>query len=761
MRTTERVASHSWIAVALLALTLIAVFHRLFLGEVFFWGLPTLQFYPWQEYAFDLLRNGQLPLWNVYNGAGAPLMANYQSALLYPFNWPGIVLPLASWMSFSAVLHLLIAGWGIWMLGGRLELPIVGRGVSAFAFGMSSYLIARLGTYPIIWVAAWLPWLIWATVGVLERPSRRRAVLLVLVITAQLLAGHAQTTWYSLLLVAAFVGWWVVTHRPIAWRSLGLMAASLILAVAVAALQLLPTAELLIQSQRSDGVDYLTAMNFSYTLPRSLNLIAPNVFGNPGFGTYITPNGAFFEDAVYVGFIPLVSAIAALSAWGWRRLRRQELTGFLRSVPLWIIVVIIGFVFALGINTPVFPFLYKHVPTFSMFQAPVRWHLWTVFGLSMLAGIGAGVWGRGFRVLFMTRLAVAGALGVVVLALVAPEFLPSDMQSLEGVQTILGSLIILGILGALAGILTLLQPEDPSHPRYPLWMVAVWLVAAGDMGYAAQGLNLTIQAAFFDRSVVQQVGEGRLYWPRDVEHDEKYFRFLPFEDYRAAVEQQAEFRASLLPNLNLIDRVAVFNNFDPLLIGWHKAYTNLIEDNPARRDALLQAAGVGWVMDAPENPTSLDMYAGQAWFVESACWNPDDEAVQAALVSPSWNSLTQVHLVGDGECPPAASGPTGVTVSLTRSANQIEAILETRTPGYLVVADTYYPGWSALVDGQESPILRANLAFRAVQLSAGSHQVTMAYTPGWFWPGILTSIAGLLATLVLLRSRNPVSLDEK
>lgn len=758
---TDRVSSRSWIALALLVLTIIVVFYRLLLGEVFFWGLPALQFYPWQEYAFDLLRNGQLPLWNPYNGAGAALMANYQLALLYPFNWPGIVLSLASWMSFSAALHLFIAGWGMWMLGGRLGLPVVGRGLSAFAFGMSSYLVARLGTYPIIWAAAWLPWMIWAVLGVLGQPTRRNAALFSLIVAMQLLAGHAQTAWYSLLLVAACAGWWVASHRPIAWRSLGIIILSLVLAGGVAALQLLPTAELLMQSQRSDGVDFLTAMNFSYTLPRSLNLIAPNVFGNPGYGTYITPNGAFFEDAVSVGFIPLVSAVAALCVWAWRRLRRRELPPFMHSLPLWFVIVVIGFVFALGINTPIFPFLYEHVPTFSMFQAPVRWHLWTVFGLSMLAGIGAGVWGRGFRVLFATRLAVAGALGVVVLTIVAPRFLPSDMQSLEGVQTILGSLTDLGILGALAGVLTLLQPESASHPRYSWWMIAVWLVTAGDMGYAAQGLNLTVPASFFDQSADPQVGEARLYWPRDVELDEKYFRFLPFEDYRVAVNQQTEFRASLLPNLNLIDRVAVFNNFDPLLIGWHKAYDNLIEANPSQRDSLLQAAGVNQVMDASESRTSLDGYSGQAWFVQSGCWNPDDEAVEAALVDPTWNPLTQVHLIGDGECPPADSGPTGVPVALTREANHIEAILETDAPGYLVVADTFYPGWTAEVGGQEVPILRANLAFRAIQLSAGSHLVRMIYAPGWLWPGVLISLTGLLVVVVLLRSRNPVTMSEK
>ena len=85
---TDRLPSRLPLIVVLL--TLLVVFHRLLLGDVLFWGLPSLQFYPWREYAFDMLRGGQLPLWNPYNGAGAPLIANYQSALFYPLSWLGL-----------------------------------------------------------------------------------------------------------------------------------------------------------------------------------------------------------------------------------------------------------------------------------------------------------------------------------------------------------------------------------------------------------------------------------------------------------------------------------------------------------------------------------------------------------------------------------------------------------------------------------------------------------------------------------------------
>ena len=208
---TDRLPSRLPLIVVLL--TLLVVFHRLLLGDVLFWGLPSLQFYPWREYAFDMLRGGQLPLWNPYNGAGAPLIANYQSALFYPLSWLGLVLPLSWAMSITAVLPLFIAAWGMWAFTGRLGIPALGRGVSALAFGLTSYLVARLGTYPAVATAAWIPWVMWAALGVLLYKRFRDVGWLALLAALQLLAGHAQTAWYSMLLVGLFTLYTTIRQR--------------------------------------------------------------------------------------------------------------------------------------------------------------------------------------------------------------------------------------------------------------------------------------------------------------------------------------------------------------------------------------------------------------------------------------------------------------------------------------------------------------------------------------------------------------------
>lgn len=739
----------------ILSLTLVVLFYRLLLGETFFWGLPSLQFYPWREYAFDLLRHGQLPLWNEYNGAGAPLLANYQSALLYPLNWFGLVLPLAWSMSVTAVLHLFIAGWGMWTFSGRLGLPVLGRGISSLSFALTGYLVARLGTYPIITAAAWIPWLLWAAIGILTQGRRRDVAWLALFASLQLLAGHAQTTWYSLLLVGAFSAWWTVTHRPVRLQGLALIIAGIMLGAGVAAAQLLPTGEALAQSQRSGGVDYDVAMNFSYSFPRTLNLLSPNVFGTPGDGSYaLKEKGAYFEDAIYIGLIPLISALTAVLTWAWGKVRRSERLTYFETVPFWLLVVVIASIFALGSSTPIFPFLYKYVPTFNLFQAPVRWHIWTVFGLSVLGGIGVGAWGHGYWLFFGTRLAIAACVGAVVLAAVAPRFLPPEVIEQETVQALIRAVITLGILGAVAGALTLLHPELQTNRWYGLWQAAVWLVIAIDLVYAAQGLNPTTNAEFYVRRETSDA-VVRAYWPEAATKTIQYDKFLPFHDYRIVAQQLDAFRSSGLANLNLIDRAPLLNSFDPLLFGPLTEYIDLLEENPARRDVLLQAAGVGAVFNDTGARMPLERSAARAWFVESACWHPDDDSLIGALLDPAWDPTRQVHLLGEGDC----HMPTQVDLQPLNVIEENGALIlhSPAQTGWIVLADANYPGWTVMgASGDTSEIYQANLAFCAVKVD-GNSTVRFEYHPWWFWPSVLTSIVSLFILFVLFRTKHPDS----
>ncbi|MBC7811454.1 MAG: YfhO family protein, partial [Burkholderiales bacterium] len=630
-----------------------------------------------------------------------------------------------------------IAGWGMWAFTGRLGLPTLGRGMSALAFGMTSYLVARLGTYPMIAAAAWLPWLLWAAYGVMKDGRRRDVAWLALFAALQLLAGHAQTTWYALALVGLFVLWrWLYARRE--WVRVVMIVLGLALAVGVAALQLLATAELLSQSQRSDGVDFDFAMNYSYGPVRTLNFLNPDVFGTPADGSYIT-EGAFFEDAVYIGLIPLVSAFAAL--FGWRRRRREgQQSALWTDVPFWWVIVIVAFVFALGKNTPIFPFLYRNIPTFDLFQAPVRWHLWTVFALSVLAGIGTQAWPRGGR---KTRWAIVGGFGAaaVAFAVLALGLLPVEGAAGEGIRVLIGAVVTTGILGAVAGLLTLRRVRDAR------WSVLVLIVVAADLTWAAKGLNPTVPGFDIDASAIG----GRGYWLNETLDPLQFETYFTFDDYRPAVAKWDVIRESNLPDLNLLHRAPLLNNFEPLLVGHHAEYVDLIEAATLeQRFHLLQAASVDGLYPLTDL-SEANAYSPSAWLVGSVCWHSSEESLREALLNADWNPLTQVHILGEGDCPAAPDEVTVEPPFWSGDTGRIEIQSVEGRDSWLVVADTDYPGWEATVYGEPVAISRANLAFRAIPVPAGPLTVRFEYHPWWLLPGTVISVVSLLLLLTLFR----------
>lgn len=758
----------AWLPPALLIAMLALLYHRLLAGETLFWGLPTLQFYPWREYAFDQLRAGHLPAWNPYLGGGAPLLANYQTAIFYPPNWLWLVVPGTLAMSLIAVLHIVWAWLGMWQFGGALRFSLWGRATGAFAFAFSGYLIARLGSFPTTNAGAWLPWLFWLALRVLHNRRARDVGWLALAFALQVLSGHAQTTFYGAVGLGLYVLWvalWTMRRDTLRTRglALALVGAALLLSVLIAAVQMLPTAEYLRESQRSDGLDYDTLTNLSYHPIQLLTLLSPDLFGTPADGSHLT-EGLYFEDAAYIGFVPLIAALAAVWAWG-RGLRTRKVSPNLHSVPFWALLALVGLFFALGKYNPLFETLVDHVPTFDTFREPVRWLILPVFALAVLAGIGVEQWGRGPRVVFWSRLAGAGGGAMAVMALTG--LLAGGFSST--LEVLAWGLVVLGSWMVIAALLTLVQPQPPLVGSPVLWRVVVLVFVAFDLAWLASGLNPTVPASFFDAHPAE-TRHGRVYWFRDYQHavtfgtDESDQEsgaalegYFDVGDYRIAVRRRDELRGSLLPNITLLDRIPALSNNDPLLPGYHSAYLDLIEDLGQGSGALLRAAGVGQVLGGV--PTGWQSAGGTiavapdvpplAWLVPDAHWLDADTTLEAALRDPAWDPAQTVLLAGSPRTPPAGEvgspEPGEVALRVDRPDERHFQVI-TGHAAYLVIAETWYPGWSVTVNSEPATLHRANLTFMAVAVPPGASDVVLRYhLTHWPLAMLITLVAFIFA----------------
>ena len=737
-----------------------------------YWGTPILQFLPWRALALDALKGGELPLWNPLVGMGAPLVANYQSAFFYPPNW--LYIPFG-WIGGTAAMawlqgvliafHLAFSGWGMARLVRKLGMGVLAQTVGGLAFGLSGYLVARAGFLSINAAVAWLPWVVAGAYDLTHdiklgtnRTLPRTIARAALPIAMLLLAGHAQTAWYTLVLgglMASYFSWQsayshvrgqeneqvalVERIRSVAFGEIRYGAAA-IFGAALAAVQLLPTAELLVQSQRAGGADYEFVMTYSYWPWRFITIFAPDFFGSPVSGDY-WGYANYWEDAMYIGLLPVLLAIGAVL-----KNRKQPLVRFLA------VLTIIIFVLALGKNTPIFPFLYTTIPTFDLFQAPTRLSIIAVFALSLLAAIGIESWKGplGKRERRRGSLGLVISLGIVIAA-IAGQFILAGRE-----QTFFGPTILAGVLGAISAVLYMRRPKTERRLGWQ-WLIggliAIDLVAAG------WGLTPVVSPAKISSLEKLELPQtGRIWMAEPVIREVMFnhlFRFDTFEsDWDALV-------ASRIPNLNIFSGVPSANNFDPLLPGryvhWIEALENV--DLPLR-EKMLAMMGVGTVgVLGPEAgeiqfQTVVDSPTRLHWFSCAVPANDGDQAWALTFGDPLFERPYVVleNFDTNAEWVCGDEGLTKMQV-VEEGLNEIWIEVETETSGWLVVGDTWYPGWVATVEGEASPVKRANHLFQAVRVPTGGGEVVLNYRPVSFYIGAAISLLALLGLLWIYRWR--------
>lgn len=442
-RRRSRPGSSIWhlFAALLLAAFVLALYSRLlFTNRVLATGDILLYFYPYRAYVSAVLRTGHLPFWNPYIFLGAPLLGNPQAAVLYPFHWPLIGLPVTQQIYWSAAFHSWLIGYGGYWLLRRWEYGFAAGLVTAITLAGSGFVGGLLGHINQLNAAAWLPWALLCVVaadGQRRKEGARLFLLaagLAIAVALMLLAGHTQSVFINL----AGVGVWAIGPLVVAalarsWRQLRwqpappfslawsaswprcfVLIAGVTLGALLAAPQLLPALELSGLGLRSDGLSYGEASSFSlkplqigWTLLPSYGIVDLGaIFDTPGYTEYVA----------YVGIVALI--LAGLGAWKGHGAARAFGLTFMGM----------GLLLALGRWNPLYFVLYLVVPGFDLFRAPARWMMLYTLGVSVLAGAGfawllsawPGIQNQGQRA--FRRLAPA-LLSTVIVTVIAVELL--------------------------------------------------------------------------------------------------------------------------------------------------------------------------------------------------------------------------------------------------------------------------------------------------------------------------------------------------
>jgi hypothetical protein len=736
----------------------------LFTGQALYWGAPVLQFIPWRLEGMEQLSNGIFPLWNSSNGLGSPLMANYQTAFFYPPGWMINLIGLlggSGGIAWGYTLMLVIhAGWaslGMAYLVKRYTNNPLSMVVSAIAYSMGSYFIARAGFFPMVWVGAWFPWMMVSIAHDIEQGRRiwkikKFPFASVLVISAALLAGHAQLCWYMLL----FTFFWMLfiikgsEGRSQILKRILAFCGYAAFAVAISAVQLFPTAELLLNSQRAGSVAYESGLAYSFWPWRLITHFAPDFFGNPGYGDW-NGYGSFWEDAVYIGIIPIFMALGTIKLLFKKE--NQETNRKKKDTIFFWVMVLIGIVFALGKNTPIFPFFYKYIPTFDMFNAPARYMLWAHMSFCLLAAIGISQWktptGKG---LYWLRLGTAGGFSVLVTSIIISLYLPNLRDSF------VRSTITFGVLAIIAGIFSLTHDAFFKRNKQNWWVGMVVIITFLDLFLANRLINPTINAASYSNAGNNsEILDGRVYLEAKTEYTLKFSRYMRFNDYRP-IEKKEDVFTSGLPNTNLFQHIDYVNNFDPMLPKYYSQVMNLLpmmdkqeEENWLRLMNVKKIIRSDLQSETGVKHTELDGSRQIWWFPCAILAESNDEALNNSRnLLQNWvvgSDLNQIVIESNdtiiatrNEC-----AQSHFSFSLTEE-NPVSMTLRVNASkdGWLMVSESWYPGWEVTIDGEKSEVARGFVLFQTVKIPAGEHIVELKYKPLSFLFGSMISVLSLI-----------------
>ena len=137
---------------------------------------------------------------------------------------------------------------------------------------------------------------------------------------------------------------------------------------------------------------------------------------------------------------------------------------------------------------------------------------------------------------------------------------------------------------------------------------------------------------------------------------------------------------------------------------------------------------------------------GRAWLVHGIQPVSEDTAALALMDNPAFDSRASVVVSAALDPRPPAPATPGESVEVTDYAPERAAFTANVTsPAVLVLADAFYPGWQATVDGVSAPILRANLMFRGLALEPGRHEIVFTYRPSTWRLGVAISFGALAA----------------
>jgi hypothetical protein len=735
--------------------------------------------------------SAKLSLWNPHILSGAYSLMFTGSQTLYP---PGILVmklfPNLFGSNLLVLSHYSIAGVFSFLFLRRLSLIRPAAFIGALSFMFCGFLSAHKMHYTMLMSSVYLPVILYFFESFIV--TRKLPYLFGggMAFGLSILADYLASPMYIGMVVFPYIVFrigfsednqGVPWKNKFTWMGISLVAifgAGVMLAMA----SLAPMAEA-IRNLTREKVTYEFFASFSFPLRLLPIIIFPHFFGaSPQNSLY--PYNYFGPPflrgmAGYMGIMPLLSAILAF--WLFRKKNRQ--------VYFWFSVAIAAFLLVLGNSTPFYQWLY-YVPIYNLFRVPPRNWLEANFAVAVLFAFFihylADLTLQERKTYLKVLGIVLGFFALIVASMLAsPDFFAASNKEarllVENVRLTSGAVYIPLLMMALSGVLLYL-------PGFGIKKTGLW---------AAIAVLIFADLFSFGYFIDSYPGTYAFFANRRNDVADFLSKAAPDkEQYRILTTNMSE-ENTLSPNTHMLYGFNAANAYGP---AWLKNYQKLTSFDPygnierkqkfIRSNRIMSVLSIRYLISsdpedqelieairtgdslywgsAPQSGAGFPIYSKRyvspegvtiyenlnflprARFVEQVVKVRD--ASQAANLlwaeedfDPSRTALIEGGPDGDD------FDPGEVVQADYSQSEQVTLDVRSGQKSFLVLADSWYPGWKAYVDGKEVPIYRAYAALRGIQIDgAGEHRIEFKFTPWSFYIGLTITCLTLIGILIVM-----------
>lgn len=693
--------------------------------------------YPFRKLAADYLKVGEMPLWTHSIGNGYPIFAESQIGFFYPINLIlyGLFSPLRAF-GFSIVLHYFLLAFFVYLYLRLLKISRFSALLAGLVFSLSGFFITHLKHVNLVQAAIWLPFVFYLVEKFFQTRKFFYLVLTGIVFSLQILVGFPPMGYYTVLgsslyflfrticFVRSLVQKSYSFKAKVIFKYFGLWLLVGVIVVGISAVQLIPQKELTNYSWRKGGISAGSkSLDLNNDPKNIINFIYPYFWGNPAQATFgqefteLEDLSLFWENCSYVGIIFLFLALIAV----YRLFRRNKAVFFYTA--LLILSLLLAFSYSSILSRQLSFWL---IPGLKFLRTPGRFFLLSEFSLIVLGAFGLDFVLKKIGVKLSIfnkkkKIFLFVFLSVIVFILVIGELLvyhfyynslikvdewfqkPESVEFLEKDKSLyrifpfggefswftiylqsrgwLGDKTLLkNHLGVLEPNFNILFDIDSLEDIHGLkmkrqWRLAVWLDMIGVFPRLTSAIDFPKKNRIkLSKGFVKILG---------LQNVKYVLSFFNIESEGLILKKKIDFKEQMLP-------LRIYENKYVLPRAYVVGAAKIITTN----DELLQ---------------DLKMIR--------ALHNPDFEPEKTVILEKDIGLSNSDNFEGSE------------AKIIKYDSQEIEIEADLKDNGFLVLANSYYPGWKVFVDGEEKEILRANYVFQGVKLNQGRHEVKFVFDP--------------------------------